>query len=445
MGEPAVRSQKVLVYGRKRGSVAEKLRSAPDRRDEVVGATARTGLRRRSACLATRVERWNCRIAGSRFQERRGLAEMTETGVRDLRDLAPKVRHLSSRVPERPGETRNHVEAAAHGRLASRDDGFRRPRGGAEEAVEGAAGSGRTILDVARRNRVNAVLCAGDLFDDPSPSQDFWEGLTKNIRHSPGPLRRFSGVGQSRSLTQESVKAPEHPFPVCCHPSMYVVDRDDCSFELACGRDAVCAAVRSKAGEHDLAMALPPENLGDARLGIGCVHGWTFDSDGHQTNFPIAPRRRRPHGLDNLAIGDTHSFRDVTEPPRSRRSPGRTRADGFDEPGAGRWRSSQCFGAGGAPRESDGSARGAGPMSAAAISTSCAPCSDRTEARSSRHAPSSRGDGIAVGGERGRTDIPRPAGDRRNPRTRRCSAGGPDGHAVAEAAQARISRRPAAC
>src|SRR5579863_7116897 len=31
------------------------------------------------------------------------------------------------------------------------------------------------ILDVARRNRVDAVLCAGDLFDDPTPATDFWE------------------------------------------------------------------------------------------------------------------------------------------------------------------------------------------------------------------------------------------------------------------------------
>src|SRR5437899_13045197 len=35
------------------------------------------------------------------------------------------------------------------------------------------------ILDVAQRHRVDAVLCAGDVFDEPSPSQDFWEGLLR--------------------------------------------------------------------------------------------------------------------------------------------------------------------------------------------------------------------------------------------------------------------------
>src|SRR5215831_16951495 len=37
------------------------------------------------------------------------------------------------------------------------------------------------ILDVARRNAVNAVLCVGDIFDDPDPSLDFWVGLAKTF------------------------------------------------------------------------------------------------------------------------------------------------------------------------------------------------------------------------------------------------------------------------
>src|SRR5271165_3245781 len=39
-----------------------------------------------------------------------------------------------------------------------------------------------TILDVARRNAVNAVLCVGDIFDDPEPAPDFWEGLARSFR-----------------------------------------------------------------------------------------------------------------------------------------------------------------------------------------------------------------------------------------------------------------------
>src|SRR5215475_11567532 len=43
------------------------------------------------------------------------------------------------------------------------------------------------ILDVARRNAVNAVLCVGDIFDDPDPATDFWEGLAKAFQAHPDP------------------------------------------------------------------------------------------------------------------------------------------------------------------------------------------------------------------------------------------------------------------
>ena len=46
------------------------------------------------------------------------------------------------------------------------------------------------ILDVARRNAVNAVLCVGDIFDDPDPSPDFlgraWQGRSKG---TPASIR----------------------------------------------------------------------------------------------------------------------------------------------------------------------------------------------------------------------------------------------------------------
>src|SRR3954471_7056705 len=43
-----------------------------------------------------------------------------------------------------------------------------------------------TILNVARRNSVDAVLCAGDLFDDPTPAPDFWRGLADTFQKQGG-------------------------------------------------------------------------------------------------------------------------------------------------------------------------------------------------------------------------------------------------------------------
>ena len=65
-----------------------------------------------------------------------------------------------------------------------------------------------TILDVARRNAVNAILCAGDLFDDSEPAPDFWEGLarifqgrnTPTIQVDPEGLRNRPNGGRIGSL-----------------------------------------------------------------------------------------------------------------------------------------------------------------------------------------------------------------------------------------------------
>jgi len=193
------------------------------------------------------------------------------------------------------------------------------------------------ILDVARRHSVNAVLCAGDLFDDPEPESDFWQELAKRFRergaqHPPV----FLVPGNHDPLTPESIWAPGHAFRQALPHWVHVVDRDDFTYELA--PDAVLYArpCRSKAGENDLAMALPARDPGDERVRIGCVHGSTFDMDGYETNFPIQRDAGVERGLDYLAIGDTHSFRDVTESlPVPTVYPGAPEPTTFGESGAG--------------------------------------------------------------------------------------------------------------
>ena len=123
-------------------------------------------------------------------------------------------------------------------------------------------------------------------------------------------------------------------------------------------------------------MALPAREPGDTRLRIGCVHGCTFDIDGYQTNFPICRDAGVQRGLDYLAIGDTHSFRDVTATsPVPTVYPGAPEPTSFDEPGAGSVALVALFrhGCGRASRPSRWRS-GAGSTCAAATSTSCARC-----------------------------------------------------------------------
>jgi DNA repair exonuclease SbcCD nuclease subunit len=193
------------------------------------------------------------------------------------------------------------------------------------------------ILDCARRNRVNAIVCVGDLFDDPTPSPDFWEGLAKTFRDHPlEDIPVFLVPGNHDPLTSESVWASGHPFRARLPAWVHVVDRDDFSYELTPEAVLYARPCRSKAGECDLAMALPARENGDRRLRIGCVHGSTFDIEGFETNFPIRRDAGVQRGLDYLAIGDSHSFRDVTEAlPVPTVYPGAPEPTNFDEAGAG--------------------------------------------------------------------------------------------------------------
>lgn len=193
------------------------------------------------------------------------------------------------------------------------------------------------ILDLARRNAVHAILCAGDIFDDPKPDSDFWQGLAKILREqSPTDVPIFLVPGNHDPITSESVWATNHPFRSHLPRWVYIVDRDDFSHDLS--PDAVLYArpCRSKAGENDLALLLPAREVGDARLRVGCVHGCTFDIEGYQTNFPICREAGLQRGMDYLAIGDTHSFRDVTpDLPVPTVYPGTPEPTSFEEPGAG--------------------------------------------------------------------------------------------------------------
>jgi DNA repair exonuclease SbcCD nuclease subunit len=170
------------------------------------------------------------------------------------------------------------------------------------------------ILGLAERHLAHAVLCAGDLFDDPDPGPEWWEGLAKKLQQrscSERPV--FLLPGNHDPLTVTGVYSKGHAFRAALPPWVHVVDRDDFSFELAGGAMLYAAPCRSRSESRDLARALlPAREPGDERIRVGMVHGTTFDLPGHQMNFPIGRDVAELKGLDYLAIGDTHGFRDVT-------------------------------------------------------------------------------------------------------------------------------------
>ena len=185
------------------------------------------------------------------------------------------------------------------------------------------------ILALADQYAVDAVLCAGDIFDTPDPSEDWWKGLAKRLTARNGWSRPIVLLpGNHDPLVEGSVFHPEHQFRQLLPPWVHVVDCD--GFELALGPGAVvyAAPCRSTAGAEDLALSLPARSAGDLRIRIGLVHGSTFDLPGYQTNFPIARDATAQRGLDYLAVGDTHGYRVIPGRRRPTSSCARTRRFG---------------------------------------------------------------------------------------------------------------------
>ncbi|MDB4988763.1 MAG: hypothetical protein JWN04_3941 [Myxococcaceae bacterium] len=189
------------------------------------------------------------------------------------------------------------------------------------------------ILLAAERNGVHAVLCAGDLFDEPSPSRVWWEPVAERFKKYNWKDRPvFLLPGNHDPLLQDAVWSNTQ-FRNLLPDFVHIVDRHDFEFTLA--NNAVLYAVpcMSKAGQRDPTELIPKRAPGDERVRIGMVHGSTFDAQDCQTNFPIHRDAAVMRGLDYLAIGDTHGFRLVpperTCPPTV--YPGAPEATAFDE------------------------------------------------------------------------------------------------------------------
>ncbi|HXB70921.1 MAG TPA: DNA repair exonuclease [Candidatus Acidoferrales bacterium] len=192
------------------------------------------------------------------------------------------------------------------------------------------------LLGIAESFTVNAILCAGDLFDDPAPAENWWRGLLRLFERRQWRDRPvFLLPGNHDPFEPNSVWAEDHPFRRALPPWVHVVDRDDYEFPLSEEAVLYAAPCRSQAGADDLALRLPRREAGDRRIRIGLVHGQTFETVGHQTNFPIALDAAEQRGLNYLALGDTHAFKEL--PPKSSPTvyPGAPEATTFGEKDTG--------------------------------------------------------------------------------------------------------------
>lgn len=189
------------------------------------------------------------------------------------------------------------------------------------------------IIAVAERFTVDAVLCAGDLFDEPVPKREWWEQVAQRwsrLRWTNRPV--FLLPGNHDPMLAESVwnnRAFRDALPSWVH----VVDRPDFEFPLSDSAVLYAVPCMSRAGQRDPTESIPERQAGDERVRIGMVHGSTFDMKDCAVNFPISKDAAVRRGLDYLALGDTHGFRyvppDRLQPPTI--YPGAPEPTAFDE------------------------------------------------------------------------------------------------------------------
>ncbi len=177
----------------------------------------------------------------------------------------------------------------------------------------------RRILDLAEQYAVDAVLCAGDIFDDPSPDQVWWQGLLDCLsERDRGERPLFLLPGNHDPLTPKSIWAADSPLRAALPDWAHVVDRAGYRHKLSDDAVLYASPCTSQAGSDDLAMRLPARKPRDQRIRVGMVHGRTFQAEGYQTNFPVSPEAAKQRGFDYLAIGDLHAWEIVpphTTPP----------------------------------------------------------------------------------------------------------------------------------
>lgn len=195
-----------------------------------------------------------------------------------------------------------------------------------------------SIFGLADRHEVHAVLCAGDLFDEPNPLPEWWRPLVDQLRKRSSNQRPVVLLpGNHDPLLPDSVWAGGSAFRAELPPWVHVVDRTPFELELEGGAVLYAVPCCSRAGSGDPTASIPAREPGDERVRVGLVHGSTFDMPGCELDFPIARDAALERGLDYLALGDTHGFRFV--PPDRRVPPtvypGAPEPTAYDERDAG--------------------------------------------------------------------------------------------------------------
>ncbi len=159
------------------------------------------------------------------------------------------------------------------------------------------------IVELAKRERVQFVLLAGDLFEHHDVD-DVVVRRTVAVLDSFAPIRVFVLPGNHDPLIAGGVWDQQSWHRVGNHVTLL---REAAEVKVQDGVALYPAPLKQKQSTLDPTAWMPARAVGDDRIRIGVAHG-ALDVLPERTNFPIAATRADQSGLDYLALGDWHGF-----------------------------------------------------------------------------------------------------------------------------------------
>lgn len=159
------------------------------------------------------------------------------------------------------------------------------------------------IVELAKREAVDFVLLAGDLFEDHDVDESVVR-KTVAVLDSFGPIPVFVLPGNHDPLIPGGVWDRQSWQRVGAHVTLLGRAQE----VIVSDRVAIYPSpLHQKQSAMDPTEWIPSRASDDERIRIGIAHG-SLDLLPDRSNFPIAAKRANETGLDYLALGDWHGF-----------------------------------------------------------------------------------------------------------------------------------------
>jgi len=172
----------------------------------------------------------------------------------------------------------------------------------AEKAREIRIETAKRLMEVAKKNKVDFIIIAGDIFDNNDVDRKLIDVMTKIIK-GVEPISVYILPGNHDPLTRDSLYLDSAWDPI---GNVIIIKSKEAIRIPELNVTLYPCPVTQKQTREDLTEGIKATN---DHISIGIAHG-NLQIEGfvEDPNFPINPRRVEESGLDYLALGEWHSL-----------------------------------------------------------------------------------------------------------------------------------------